>query len=542
VNSSVRDERWCRVHNQVQAETGGSGSTVVDPLGLMGSDFDSGVAFRAHHGSWLAGLALVGLAACGLWAPLRSPEKGGATWHELTSEHFDLFTDALSSDARGELQEFEALRDALEQLAFPSGEARERRVSIVLFARHADYLALSGTGTIGLESPSSSRDIERRPTIRLAGDAILRAREIFLHEEVHELMYRAYGNTPRWLNEGLAQYYSSLRIEDNRAVPGTYILAGIGVARQDIPSVVEILGAGLPDFDPTDNKRTAARFYAGAWFLVHMLLDGPNTYRPRFNAFLRALSAGDSAEGAWHDAMAGIDPSRLEDDFRAHVSASSWPLYAQQIQLSPPAAISERTMRPAEVHLLWARLAQPDPGGDSLAAREIDEAAGLEPNSPEVAYVRGCAAWAEKAKDAAAQAFEAALSVAPREPRYLFGVALATGDCGSSAIAPKNTALCDSLVATASSPEENALAAQFLWITGRQKEALRRSEEAFSADMRCAPCALVLAGLRARTCDMPGAIEVLEQSLSVSGETPLDRLLVARREKYRLLGGSRCSP
>jgi hypothetical protein len=325
-------------------------------------------------------------------------------------------------------------------------------------------------------------------------------------------------------------------------VPGTYILEGIGVARQDIPSVVEILGAGLPDFDPTDDKRTAARFYAGAWFLVHMLLDGPDTYRPRFNAFLRALNAGRSAKDAWHDAMAGIDPSRLEDDFRAHVSASSWPLYAQRIQPSPPATISERTMDPAEVHLLWARLAQSNPDGDSLAAREIDEAAGLDPDSPEVAYVRGCAAWEAKAKDAAAHAFEAALSDAPREPRYLFGVALATGDCGSSPIAPKNTALCESLGATASSPEESALAAQFLWITGRQKEALRRSEEALSADIRCGPCALVLAGIRARTCDVPGAIEVLEQSLSVYGETRLDRLLTARREEYRLLGGSRCWP
>jgi len=324
-------------------------------------------------------------------------------------------------------------------------------------------------------------------------------------------------------------------------VPGSVVPERNWVARDDIPSVVEIRGSAPLNFDPS-NSKTAARFYAGAWFLVHMLLDGPATYRPRFNAFLDALNTGHSAEDAWQVAMEGIDPSRLEDDFRAHVRALSWPLYRQRIQPSPPAPISERAMRPAEVHLLWARLAQPNPGGDSLAAREIDEAAGLEPHSPEVAYVRGCAAWAAKAKDAAAHAFEAALSIAPLEPRYLFGVALATGDCGSSEAAPKNTPLCDSLVVTASSPEQNALAARFLWITGRQQEALRRAEEAFSADIRCAPCAYVLAGLLAKNCNMPGAIEVLEQFLSVSVETPQDRLLAERREKYRLLGGSRCPP
>jgi tetratricopeptide (TPR) repeat protein len=239
--------------------------------------------------------------------------------------------------------------------------------------------------------------------------------------------------------------------------------------------------------------------------------------------------------------MKGITSSQLESDFRAHMSASTWPRYGERIAPPPPSAIAERAMRPAEVHLLWARLAQPQHGDRSLASREIDEAAALEPDSADVAYLRGCAAMAAHAKPIAATAFKAALASSPHEPRYLFGVALATGDCGSGASAPTDTGLCDALATAANAPEENALTAVYLARTGHVDDALRRAKQAYRADGRCAPCAAILADLLAATGDRPRAIAVLEQSLSASAETPQDRALAARLEKYRLGGGPRPS-
>ena len=480
------------------------------------------------------------MTACASWSPLQSPARGGTPWRELTSEHFTLLTDIEPTSAQRALLEFETLRHALEQVAFPPGGASEPRVSIVLFSRRLDYEALGPTGTIGAASSGLALDIERQPTILFAGDATESARRIFVHEEVHELMHRAYGNTPTWLNEGLADYFSTLHIEGDLVVLGDVVPERRGVGADDVPSAVEIVGAHRDDFEPgASGAWTAARYYAGAWLLVHFLRDGPELYRGRFGALAAALDAGHSADEAWRVAMSGIDPSRLESDFRTHISALSWPRYGQRIQTLPLTTITERPMRPAEVHLLWARLAPPEPGPHSLAEREIDEAAELEPHSAEVAYVRGCAALSGHANETARVAFEAALASAPREPRYLLALALATGDCGSGPSAPKNTPLCESLVATARSPKQNALAAVFLSLTDRGDEALRRARQAFHDDGRCALCAAVLADLSASNGDTPGAIAVLERSLSASAETPQDHLLATMLEKYQLLGGSR---
>ncbi|HEY2591454.1 MAG TPA: hypothetical protein VGI35_07670, partial [Steroidobacteraceae bacterium] len=132
----------------------------------------------------LAGLALAALTACDFRSALQSPANGGNAWRVLTSEHFALYTDAESADARRELGEFEALRHALEVVAFPAGGFGEPRVSVVFFTRRGDYEALAPPETRGFAAPHLRLDIERQPTILVAGDVKAKARRTFVHEEV----------------------------------------------------------------------------------------------------------------------------------------------------------------------------------------------------------------------------------------------------------------------------------------------------------------------------------------------------------------------
>jgi tetratricopeptide (TPR) repeat protein len=490
----------------------------------------------------LAGLILAALTACDLRPALKSPANGGNAWRVLTSEHFALYTDAEPADARRELGEFEAIRNALETVAFPPSGSGEPRVSVVFFTRRGDYEALAPQETNGFVAPHLWLDLERQPTILVAGDAKESARRTFVHEEVHELMHRAFGNTPMWLNEGLADYFSSLRIEGNLVVLGD-VVPERAIPPDLVPSALEVVRADRRVFSVEESgTRTVAEYYAGAWLLVHLLRNGPQAYRRRFDALADALNAGQTGVEAWNVAMKGILASRLEDDFRAHIRATTWPLYGEHVDPPPPSAIAERVMRPAEVHLLWARLAQPRDGDRSLASREIDEATALEPDSAEVAYIRGCAAMAAHAKADAATAFQAALARSPGEPRFLYGLALATDDCGSAASGVTDPKLCDALAAAAHSPEQNGLAAAYLARTGHVDDALQRAKQAYRADGRCVPCTAILAELLAAKGDVPRAIAVLEQSLSASAETPQDRALATMLEKFRLRGAPRPSP
>ena len=235
--------------------------------------------------------------------------------------------------------------------------------------------------------------------------------------------------------------------------------------------------------------------------------------------------------------MNGITASLFEGDFRAHVRAFSWPLYGKVIEQPKPATIVERAMRPAEVHLLWARLAKPHHGDRSLASREIDDAGALEPDSAEVAYVRGCAAMVAHDNSSAASAFKAAVARSPNEPRYMYGVALATGDCGSTGTSGVTSAsLCDALAADAHSPEENALTAVYLAKTGHLDDALQRAKQAYRSDGRCVPCAAILAELLAAKGDTPRA-DRRPRAVPVLAETQGDRVIAKMLAKFHLGGG-----
>jgi hypothetical protein len=91
-------------------------------------------------------------------------------------------------------------RSAARSLAFPSSHSSEAE----------DYDELAPTATRGFAAASLPLDIERHPTVVLT-DCDALTRQVFVHEEVHELMRLAVGTSPRWLNEGFSEYFSALR-------------------------------------------------------------------------------------------------------------------------------------------------------------------------------------------------------------------------------------------------------------------------------------------------------------------------------------------
>src|SRR3954465_2482221 len=84
------------------------------------------------------------IAVLGRWAPLLLaasacgpaippvPGKGGPAWHELTSEHFTLWTDTDEATARALRVRMEALRQAVIGIAFGGGDSPGRSFVIAL--------------------------------------------------------------------------------------------------------------------------------------------------------------------------------------------------------------------------------------------------------------------------------------------------------------------------------------------------------------------------------------------------------------------------
>ena len=340
-----------------------------------------------------ARLGLAALTSCAVFGPpLSLPEQGPTGWSQLTTKHFVLYTDLSPDLARQRIQRFEVLRSVLEDVAFPPTEEPQSRVAVIVFRRDRDYEALAPFGTVGVFVADGSTEPEGRhlmlSSAELASETDSRdtmpplidhcpsrasmspscwssprsqsvtqeeAVQRFVHEMVHALMHQSFEDSPPWLDEGLAQYLSTLRLEEGRVVLGDPVPAATAVPASLLPSVRELTGADASRFQPRDvDSVTAARYYAGAWVLVHLFENGPERYGERFRALASALSDGKADDDAWRAAMSGVREETVQADYMAHAMTSAWRVVERPAPTRPASEAQLQPMSAPEVRALWA--------------------------------------------------------------------------------------------------------------------------------------------------------------------------------------------
>jgi hypothetical protein len=133
-------------------------------------------------------------------------------------------------------------------------------------------------------------------------------RTIF-HEYAHLVVANAVRSLPAWLNEGLAEYYSTFAIRGN----GESAILGA-----PIPEHLQLLNTtGLLKLDellkvdrdsPLYNEGSRrGLFYAQSWAVVHTLLNGTTDRSQDLTRYARATASGASAADAWREVFPDLD-------------------------------------------------------------------------------------------------------------------------------------------------------------------------------------------------------------------------------------------
>lgn len=106
-----------------------------------------------------------------------------------------------------------------------------------------------------------------------------------IHEAVHAINHTLLGQTPRWLNEGLAEYFEEIKTNMQYAevIGNTQWTVG-GYINSAVVNPLRL-------FNDTDNwtSENALNLYRSSWALTHFLMEQP--YHNRFQALLVAESA-----------------------------------------------------------------------------------------------------------------------------------------------------------------------------------------------------------------------------------------------------------
>lgn len=173
------------------------------------------------------------------------------------------------------------------------------------------------------------------------------------HEYVHLHVNDNMPDAPLWLNEGLAEYYSTFEFANGDVVIGTPIVNYLRLLRQSELLPLETLFAvehSSAHYNEHDKQRI---FYAQSWALVHYLMLGNNGRRQSQIAdFVNRLSAGISVENSF-SASFGTSFQMMEAELAEYIRGDSLPVQRANFGAGPNSYGGMDTARLSEAEAMF---------------------------------------------------------------------------------------------------------------------------------------------------------------------------------------------
>jgi hypothetical protein len=184
-------------------------------------------------------------------------------WTAAGSPRFEMLVHAERDQARALLAHLEQAAEVLE--ARGAGSLTGRKLRLLVFATPAEYEPHRYT-------PYAAAHF----SLTDAGAVIVASRpdpHLLTHELVHAMMPRT-RPVPMWWEEGLAEYYSTMRFVRGKVVLGETMTSRIEALRKDLLTSLGALRRGAP------SMTEALDFYRGSWAMAHVMLSAGLTAPP----------------------------------------------------------------------------------------------------------------------------------------------------------------------------------------------------------------------------------------------------------------------
>jgi len=284
-----------------------------------------------------------------------------SSWKLARSEHFEVYSQGDDAAARSILFEFEQLRAFfLEQTTFDVGLLPPVRVIAFGSAKEYEPYRLRATadayfvGTEGRDyvvmAPSNASHVT-----------------IAAHEYAHLILHASRAGLPPWLDEGLAEFYSTIRAGNQATEIGGDLPARSQILRRRFWMPLAELVSLRAEWPVHQDRDGAELFYAQSWALTEMLLRSPQ-YAPGFQQVLSAVGSGEPSL----EALARVYAKSADEITR---DLQSWTRTRRTAPLELPAvALPSIQANVSDVPLPVSRLLLADV---LLAAGELDRAEAL---------------------------------------------------------------------------------------------------------------------------------------------------------------------
>lgn len=355
--------------------------------------------------------------AIALFAIFTTCAFGAEKWTRLTTPHFELYTTAGEKKGRDTILYFEQVRSFFARLVPSNKKAAETPVRIVLFRSEAQFKPYAPNEVAAAYyTPGRYRDYI------VMGDSDPEHLHIAIHEYMHLVIEHSGMKIPLWMNEGLADVYSTLKPMGKKAMIGDLMPGHLQALQTQKWMTFEALTQVNHQSQDYNEKKRAGIFYAESWALVHMLFLSPG-YQEKFPQFLAAINSGKSATESCQAAFGRTAPE-VYKDLQAYFSRNR--LFGASFNIS--LAKSEEEAETSQIQTLDSEIVLADllaaAGKRDLATEAYKRLAGENPNDPDIPRAMGYLAWQTNDREKALEQFEVSFSKGSRDPEMCYELAM----------------------------------------------------------------------------------------------------------------------
>ena len=222
--------------------------------------------------------------------------SASGAWAVAKSSNFEVYSESGTERARAALAWFENLKSFFDQSAVIQGSAhlKDRRlIRVIGFSSQREYnlyrlRATADAYYLGAEDG----DYIVMPALEPEKFGVA------AHEYAHSVLHASGLQLPPWLDEGLAEVFSTVRITSRSCEFGGALAMRMDTLRRRAWVPLDTLIAAKPDSALRQTRDGTAIFYAESWALTDMLMSSPE-YAAHSNKLIAALNGGLSTSQAF---------------------------------------------------------------------------------------------------------------------------------------------------------------------------------------------------------------------------------------------------
>ncbi len=337
-------------------------------------------------------------------------------WMKLATPNFELYTTSGEKKGREAILYFEQVRSFFLE-ASASKRVSEFPVRIVAFRGEKQYQPYRLN-----EFATAYYARGRNRDYIVMQDIASEHYPVAIHEYSHLIIEHSGLNPPPWLNEGLAELYSTLTTVGKKAAVGDIIPGRAQTLQNSKWIPLDALTSADRQSPLYNEPDRAGMFYAESWALTHMLFFSSD-YRPNFPKFLVAVSSGKTMDQVCQTVF-NKRLAEVEAALRQYLRSERYYRAVYDIKLEKSAEnpdVSDASAFESGM-VLADLLALTKKTTEALSAYQ--QLARSNPDKPDVEESLGYLAWQSGDKDAALSHFERALGAGTKNARMCFDYAM----------------------------------------------------------------------------------------------------------------------